>query len=62
MACQQIDRICHAMEIDPRYVTATILRYQNMFPSQPLRLVRAGQLLNAEETADILAAKNKILQ
>ena len=62
MACQQIDRICHAMEIDPRYVTATILRYQTMFPSQPICLVRKGRQLNVKETATILAAKYTVLQ
>jgi len=62
MACQQIDRICHAMEIDPRYVTATILRYQTMFPIQPICLVREGRQLSVEETAAVLAAKYKALQ
>ena len=62
MACQQIDRICYAMEIDPRYVTATILRYQTMFPSQPICLVREGRQLNVKETATILAAKYTVLQ
>ena len=32
MACQQTDRLCYAMEIDPRYVDATVYRYRNMFP------------------------------
>lgn len=60
MACQQIDRICYAMEIDPRYVTATINRYHGMFPEQPIRLERGGKLLNVEQTAKIMAAKSKI--
>lgn len=60
MACQQIDRICHAMEIDPRYVIATIHRYRAMFPEQPIRLERNGQLLNTEQTANIMADRNEI--
>ena len=54
MACQQIDRICHAMEIDPRYVTATIHRYRAMFQEQPIRLIRNGEILSAEETKSLL--------
>lgn len=56
MACQQIDRICHAMEIDPRYVTATIHRYRTMFPEQSIRLIRNGRLLTSEETKLLLAS------
>lgn len=50
MACQQVDRICYAMEIDPKYVTATVLRYHAMFPNQPIRLIRDGKLMNEDET------------
>lgn len=62
MACQQIDRICHAMEIDPKYVTATIYRYRAMFPEQPVRLVRNGELLDVKQTADMIADQNKVIQ
>jgi len=55
MACQQIDRICHAMEIDPRYVTATVHRYRAMFPEQPIRLIRETKELSVEETKSLLA-------
>ena len=54
MACQQIDRICHAMEIDPKYVTATIHRYRAMFPEQPVRLIRNGEILSVTETQSLL--------
>lgn len=54
MACQQIDRICHAMEIGPCYVTASIHRFRAMFPSQPIRLIRDGKLYSAEETNILL--------
>lgn len=54
MACQQTDRICHAMEIDPKYVTATVLRYRSMFPEQPIRLIRNNELLTVEETLKIM--------
>lgn len=54
MACQQIDRICYAMEIDPRYVTATIHRFRAMFPEQPIKLERCGKILGTEQTAKII--------
>jgi DNA modification methylase len=53
MACQQIDRICYAMEIDPQYVSASVLRYNAMFPEQTIRLIRNGELLNENETSNI---------
>lgn len=53
MACQQIDRICYAMEIDPQYVSASVLRYNAMFPEQTIRLIRNGELLNENETSKI---------
>lgn len=54
MACQQIDRICHAMEIDPKYVTATIHRYRAMFPEQPVQLIRNGEILSVTDTQSLL--------
>ena len=55
LACQQTDRICCAMEIEPRYVSATVSRYRAMFPEQPVRLIRGGELMNTEETLNISA-------
>lgn len=55
MACQQTDRICHAMEIDTRYVTATILRYKAMFPGQSVRLTRDGKTYSVEETLKVMS-------
>lgn len=55
LACQQTDRICCAMEIDPRYVSATVSRYRAMFPEQPVRLIRGGELINTEETLKLIA-------
>lgn len=54
MACQQVDRICHAMEIDPKYVVGTVNRYKAMFPEQPVRLYRDGTLFSVEETLNII--------
>lgn len=54
MACQQIDRICHAMEIEPRYATGTVHRYMAMFSKQPVRLIREGKEYTVEETKQIM--------
>jgi len=42
MACQQVDRICYAMDISPEYVASTVDRFHAAFPDQQIRLIRAG--------------------
>lgn len=59
MSCQQIDRQCRAMEIDRKYVTSSVLRYIAMFPDQPVRLIRNGITLTAEETKRIINVPSK---
>ena len=54
MACQQTDRVGYGMEIDPRYVSASVKRFVAMFPEQPVLLERNGKLLTAEETKSII--------
>ena len=53
MACQHTDRVAYAMEIDPKYVTATVNRFKAMFPEQPVSLVRDGIALTSDETLKI---------
>lgn len=53
MACQQTDRIGYAMEIDPKYVAASVRRFRAMFPQQPVTLERDGKLLTQEETLSL---------
>lgn len=55
MACQQTDRIGYAMEIDPKYVAASVRRFVAMFPQLPVRVERDGQLLTVEETKKLMA-------
>lgn len=43
------------MEIDPRYVSGTVHRYRAMFPEQPVRLIRGGELLTVEDTFKIIS-------
>ena len=54
MACQQIDRVCYAMEIDPRYADATVFRYRMMYKNSPVRLIRDGIALSADDTYKLL--------
>ena len=54
MACQQTDRVGYAMEIDPKYVAASVRRFVAMFPQLPVRLERDGQLLTVEETKKLM--------
>lgn len=54
MACQQTDRIGYAMEIDPKYVAASVLRFKAMFPQADIRLERDRVLLSSEETANVI--------
>ena len=54
MACQQTDRIGYAMEIDPKYVAASIRRYRAMFPQQTVTLERDGIVLTEEETLKVI--------
>lgn len=58
MACQQTDRIGYGMEIDPKYVTATVHRFMAMFPQQPILLERGGTVLSATETEKIILCHN----
>ena len=53
MACQQTDRIGYAMEIDPKYVAASVRRFHAMFPQQPVTLERDGKILTQEETLSL---------
>lgn len=50
MACQKIDRICNAIELDPKYVDATVLRYKELFPAETITLERDGNIINYADT------------
>ncbi|MCC8187138.1 MAG: site-specific DNA-methyltransferase [Bacteroides sp.] len=59
MAAQQLDRICHAMEIEPRYAASTVLRFRTMFAKQPIRLIRDEKVYTVEETNELLEYEAK---
>lgn len=48
IAAQQTDRICYALEIDPKYVDVDVKRYKAMFPNMPVKLVRNGNEVEVE--------------
>ncbi len=37
MAAQQTDRVCYAMEIDPKYCDIIVERFKHMFPNVPIQ-------------------------
>lgn len=54
MACQQTDRIGYGMEIDAKYVTASVRRFKAMFPQIPVTMERDGKILSTDETSAIV--------
>jgi len=54
MACQHTDRIGYGMEIDPKYVEATVRRFISLFRHQEVRLMRDGVTYSVEETKELL--------
>ena len=45
MACEQTDRICRTMELDPKYATAIVMRFANDYGTENIRLLRNGEEL-----------------
>ena len=48
MACEQTDRICYTMELDPRYATVIVERFRAACPNAKISVVRDGQELPYE--------------
>ena len=49
MACEQTDRICRTMELDPKYATVICERYHKEYPDQEITVLRNGQKLTYDE-------------
>ncbi len=43
IACEQTNRICYAIELDPKYVDVCVARYYQNFPDRDIYLLRAGE-------------------
>ena len=52
MACEQTDRICRTMELDPRYASVIVQRYAIYKEgTQDIKVIRHGKQLSYEEVA-----------
>ena len=57
IACEQTDRICRTMELDPKYASAIVLRFKTEYPDAKVTVLRDGTELpyedvNPAETAE----------
>ena len=50
IACEKTDRIGRAIEIDPKYVDASVRRYRQLFSNNTITLIRDGKELQFSET------------
>ena len=53
IACEQTDRICRTMELDPKYASVIVERFYQEYPAQKIVVHRSGQSL---EYADLRQA------
>ena len=52
MACEQTDRICRTMELDPRYASVIVQRYVDSVGADGVKVLRDGcELTYSEVTA-----------
>lgn len=49
MACEQTDRICRTMELDPRYASVIVQRYVDSVGADGVKVLRDGQELTYEQ-------------
>ena len=46
IACEQTDRICRTMELDPKYASVIVQRFKEGYPESDIHAVRNGQPLS----------------
>ena len=49
MACEQTDRICRTMELDPRYASVIVQRYVDSVGINGVKVLREGNKLTYSE-------------
>ena len=49
MACEQTDRICRTMELDPKYATVIVERFHAEYPEQEITVLRDGHTISYSE-------------
>ena len=54
MACEQTDRICRTMELDPRYASVIVMRYAAEHGTDGVSVLRDGQIIPFSEIAPSL--------
>lgn len=60
MACEQTDRICYTMELDPRYASVIVMRYAAEYGSGGIFVLRAGQKIPFPEvTSELMGTDNE---
>lgn len=55
IACEQSERVCYAMELDPKYVDATVKRYVMVTGKNDVVCMRKGRRLSQKEINKIFA-------
>jgi DNA modification methylase len=53
MACEQTNRICYAMELDPKYASASIRRYVNEYGAESVNVERDGKILAFSDVVNL---------
>ena len=61
IACEQTDRICRTMELDPKYASAIVLRFVSEYGTDKARVLRAGQELTYDEVAGTVLPNDAIV-
>ena len=51
IACEQTDRICKTMELDPKYATVIVERFHQDYPDQEITVLRDGKTCSYGEIA-----------
>ena len=51
IACEQTDRICRTMELDPKYATVIVERFHLDYPDQEITVLRDGKIHANDEIA-----------
>ena len=51
IACEQTDRICRTMELDPKYATVIVERFHSEYPDAECEVLRDGKELSYAEAA-----------
>ena len=51
IACEQTDRICRTMELDPKYATVIVERFRREYPDQEITELQDEQTLSCNEDA-----------